>query len=144
MPALRTLGSKVDRAVDDGLGRLSDEQLRRILRTSAGQRVLFSGLAVRLRPAAANGLAATIQFDLTDDGDPVGTWTVGLDGLGSARARPRAPRKATATLTLELVDLGRIAAGRLDPASAVLSGKLDLRGDYSAMMQLSGLLSRKR
>jgi putative sterol carrier protein len=138
------MAQRVDRAVDDGLGRLSDDQLRRILRTSAGQRVLFTGLAVRLRPAAAKGLSATIQFDLTDDGTAAGTWTVGLDGLGGARARPRAPKKATATMTVELVDLGRMAAGRLDPASAVLSGKLDLRGDYGVMMQLSGLLTRKR
>jgi alkyl sulfatase BDS1-like metallo-beta-lactamase superfamily hydrolase len=141
MPALRNLARKVDRVVDDRLSRLDDDQLLRILRTPAGQRVLFTGLAVRLRPAAAKGLHATVQFDLTDDGKEAGIWTVGLDGLAGARARPRAAKEPSATLTLELVDLGRMAAGRLDPAAAVMSGKLDLKGDYGVLMRLSGFLT---
>jgi alkyl sulfatase BDS1-like metallo-beta-lactamase superfamily hydrolase len=141
MPALRNLARKVDRVVDDRLSRLDDEQLRRILRTSAGQRVLFTGLAVRLRAAAARGLNATIQFDLTDEGKPAGTWIVGLDGVAGARARPRAAKEPSATLTIELIDLGRMAAGRLDPGAAVMSGKLELQGDYGVLMRLSGFLS---
>jgi|SRR5581483_9015428 len=141
MTALRSLARKVNGAVDDRLSRLDDEQLLRILRTSAGQRVLFTGLAVRLRAAAAKGLHATIQFDLTDEGKPAGTWTVGLDGVAGARARPRAAKEPSATLTLELIDLGRMAAGRLDPGAAVMSGKLELQGDYGVLMRLSGFLS---
>jgi putative sterol carrier protein len=143
-PASRRLSRRAERIVEDRLARLDDERLRRILRTSAGQRALFTGLALRLRPAAARGLSAAIQFDLTDDGAPAGTWTVGLDGVGSARARRRPANEAAATLTLELIDLGRMAVGRLDPGVAVISGKLDLAGDYGVLLKLSGLLMRKR
>ncbi|MCW3067259.1 MAG: class flavin-dependent oxidoreductase [Solirubrobacterales bacterium] len=129
--------------VENRISRLDDDRLLRILRTPVGQRVLFTGLAARLRPASARGLSATIQFDLRDERTDAGSWTVGLDGVGSARARRRAAGDATATLTLELADLGRMAAGRLDPGVAVISGKLDLAGDYGVLLKLSGLLSRK-
>jgi len=143
-PASRRLSRRAERIVEDGLARLNDERLRRILRTAAGQRVLFTGLALRLRPAAARGVSTSIQFVLTDDGTPAGTWTVGLDGVGSARSRRHSANDAAVTLTLELIDLGRMAVGRLDPGVAVISGKLDLAGDYGVLLKLSGLLTPKR
>jgi putative sterol carrier protein len=65
---------------------------------------------------------------------------VALDGRGAARARPGAGRDATATLTMEVVDLGRMAAGRLNPGVAVVTGKLDMRGDLSLLLRLGSLL----
>jgi alkyl sulfatase BDS1-like metallo-beta-lactamase superfamily hydrolase len=121
---------------------LGDEHLRRILRTSAGQRVLFTALAFRMRQASASGVAARLAFELTDEAAAAGAWTVALDGRGAARARPGTSRDATATLTMEVVDLGRMAAGRLSPGVAVVTGKMDLRGDLSLLLQLGNLLGR--
>jgi putative sterol carrier protein len=119
---------------------LGDEHLRRILRTSAGQRVLFTALAFRMRRASASGVAARLAFELTDAAAEAGAWTVALDGHGAARARPGSGRDATATLTMEVVDLGRMAAGRLNPGVAVVTGKLDMRGDLSLLLRLGSLL----
>ena len=119
---------------------LGDEHLRRILRTSAGQRVLFTALAYRMRPASASGVAARLAFELTDETAAAGAWTVALDGRGAARLSAGAGRDATATLTMEVVDLGRMAAGRLSPGVAVVTGKMDLRGDLSLLLRLGNLL----
>jgi putative sterol carrier protein len=125
--------SRIDRA-------LGDEWLRRILRTSAGQRLLFTALAFRMRRVSASGVAARLAFELTDQTAAAGAWTVAMDGRGSARARPGAGRDATATMTMEVVDLGRMAAGRLNPGVAVITGKVDLRGDLGLLLKLGGLL----
>jgi putative sterol carrier protein len=144
MSAIATAFESLAGRVEDGVARIDDERLLRILRTRAGQRLLFTGIALRLRAASARGLSAAIQFALRDGGEDAGTWTVGLDGVGGARARHRPARAPTATLTLELVDLGRMAAGRLDPGSAVITGKLDLSGDYGVLLKLSGVLAPRR
>jgi putative sterol carrier protein len=119
---------------------LGDEPLRRILRTSVGQRALFTALAYRMRRASADGVAARLAFELTDSTEEVGAWTVALDGQGAARAQTGGERDATATLRMEVVDLGRMAVGRLNPGVAVMTGKLDMRGDLSLLLRLGSLL----
>jgi putative sterol carrier protein len=46
------------------------------------------------------------------------------------------------TIKLGAADFLRIAAGELDPAKALLSGRLDLAGDFAVAMRLASMFGQ--
>jgi putative sterol carrier protein len=80
------------------------------------------------------GLDRTVKFDLKGDG------VIFIDG-------PRVSNEdapADCTLVVSLGDLVALAKGQLDPAMAMMRGRLKVKGDMSVAMQLPTLLSRAR
>jgi putative sterol carrier protein len=80
------------------------------------------------------GLGKTLKVDLRGDG------CIFLDGA----AVTNEDRPADCTLDLSKNDFEDLARGRLDPATALMRGRLRVRGDLSVAMKLPALLARAR
>ena len=61
---------------------------------------------------------------------------------GRATARPGASDAAKLTLTLSVADFVRIAGRDLDPIKAVLTGRLELAGDFAVAMRLGEMFGQ--
>ena len=68
-----------------------------------------------------------------------GTASVERDG---ARARAGGAPGPDLTIRLGVADFLRVAAGELDPAKALLSGRLDLEGDFTVAMRLAAMFGQ--
>ncbi len=98
-------------------------------------------MAARFDPVAAAGFTGDVRYELRTAGGELRTWTVHcrLDGA-SATSGP-APDPAV-TLKLTLADFARVAAGELDPGSALLTGRLDLEGDFAVATRLGEMFGQ--
>jgi putative sterol carrier protein len=99
---------------------------------------LLADLVKRFRPEAAEGLNATYQLHLTgDDGD---YWHLTIANqecsLGSGPATD-----ADVAISMNMEDWSQLVAGRLDPVSAFLSGRVRVSGDFSLATRLAALFA---
>ncbi len=67
--------------------------------------------------------------------------TLIIDGTGEINSIYLADEAADCTIITKYEDFLRMATGKLDPMSAVLSGKLDIKGNMQAAMKLQELLT---
>jgi alkanesulfonate monooxygenase SsuD/methylene tetrahydromethanopterin reductase-like flavin-dependent oxidoreductase (luciferase family)/putative sterol carrier protein len=114
--------------------RSDDRRLERTVGSEFGLRMLFGGMAQRFRPDKAAGFAGDIQYQLRANGT-VKPWVVSIDGR-RASARPGQATAPSLTITTDVADFLRIAAGELDPGNALLTGKMVLEGDFTVAMRL--------
>ena len=82
-------------------------------------------------PEHANGFAGALQYDLRRGDGRVVQWTVEV-GPQQATARPGPAGAPALTLKLTVADFLRMAARDLDAGKALLTGRLDLEGDFCA------------
>ncbi|WP_187369414.1 LLM class flavin-dependent oxidoreductase [Baekduia soli] len=115
-----------------------DERLERTIGSRAGLRAVFAAMARRFVPEQAGGFAGDIQYDLRGAGDTLVTWTVTVDGE-RATARPGPAESPALTIKLTRADFARLAGGDLDPVKALLTGRLDLEGDFGVAMRLGAM-----
>jgi putative sterol carrier protein len=99
--------------------------------TSAQQ--VFAMMPTRFNAAAAAGVNATYQFDLTGDGG--GTWQVKV-GPGGAEVSEGAPGPANITITMAAGDYLDMINGKLNPQMAFMGGKLKIKGDMSLALKM--------
>jgi len=96
----------------------------------------FDQMGSRFRADKAQGMNATIQYDIT--GDDGGTWNAVIKdsactvGAGAA-ANPNL------TLTMSSKDWLDLVSGKLSGQMAFMSGKLKLKGDMGLAMKVGGL-----
>jgi putative sterol carrier protein len=101
-------------------------------------RLLFGIVARRFDATQAGGFEGELQCDLRTTAGRVRSWTIVVAG-DRARAR-RGPAGAPALVaTAKAADLARMAAGELDTGRALLTGRLDVRGDFRLMMRLGAM-----
>lgn len=98
---------------------------------------LFAALAARFVPARAEGFVGELCFVVRRPGGDR-PWTLEL-GPDRARARRGRSAEAALTLTLAAADLARLAAGTLDPATALMTGRLELEGDFALAVRFGEL-----
>ena len=98
-------------------------------------------MARAYRPERAPGFSGDIRYELTDSRGRVRTWTVSCSPAG-ARAAPVAADAPALTIKLAVVDFIRMAGRDLDPAKALLSGKLDLEGDFGLAIRLAEMFGQ--
>ncbi|MGW5413788.1 LLM class flavin-dependent oxidoreductase [Actinomadura geliboluensis] len=108
----------------------TDEQIERRFGPSA-QRLFFAGMARAYDPSASGGFTGELEFRLTRT-----TWTLVL-GESRARARPGPADDPALTLTVKTADFLRILAGDANPATLLMDGRLELRGDHDLAPRLS-------
>ncbi len=132
--AARARGTAAFRA---WVARSDDRRLERTLGTRGGLRLLFGALERQL--AHAGGLTGEVTFLLRASDGAVRPWTVAADGTGARVGAGPDPRL---TVRMGLADLVRIAGGDLDPGDALLTGRLDLEGDFALATRLGELLDR--
>ncbi|MFO7172212.1 MAG: SCP2 sterol-binding domain-containing protein [Bacillota bacterium] len=88
-------------------------------------------------PERLQGLSAVYQFELTGEGG--GTYHVRIaDGQAAVVEGPA--QDAGCTIQMEAADFQALVAGRLNPMTAFMTGKLKVRGDLSLAMKLQSLL----
>lgn len=117
-----------------------DARLERTVGSTLGLRGLFAAMERQFDPRRAGDFAGVIQYDLRV-GAEVRSWSVAV-GDGAASARPGASDDPQLRLALALADFARIAAGELDPVSAVLTGRLELHGDFGVAMRLGEMFGQ--
>jgi hypothetical protein len=121
--------------------RSSDRRLERTLGSDAGLRMIFNEMGRQFVPENANGFAGDIQYDLRSAGGRERSWTVAI-GPDRALARPGASADPKLVLRLGLADFLRIAGRDLDPGKALLTGRMDLRGDFSVAVRLGEMFGQ--
>lgn len=121
---------------------VDDRRLERVLGSPTAQRVLFGLLASAYMPERGAGLTGELCFEVRrSDGAPA-SWTLVL-GPAGARARAGVGHAPLLTVKAPLAALVHVAAGELDPGDAVLTGQVDLEGDFALAMRLGELFGRE-
>jgi putative sterol carrier protein len=96
----------------------------------------FDAMSGRFKADRAQGVKASIQYDITGDGG--GTYHVDIaDGKCSSQPGPTA--SPTLTLTMAAQDWLDMTSGKLNGQMAFMSGKLKLKGDMGLAMKLAGM-----
>jgi alkanesulfonate monooxygenase SsuD/methylene tetrahydromethanopterin reductase-like flavin-dependent oxidoreductase (luciferase family)/putative sterol carrier protein len=137
----RTLEARGEQAFQAFVRRASDERLARTAGSAAGLKVLFSGMERQFVAQRAAGFTGDIQYNLRAADGTLRPWTVTVDG-DRAIARSGASDAAKLTITLSVADFVRIAGRDLDPVKAVLTGRLELAGDFSVAMRLGEMFGQ--
>ncbi len=135
------LGRRGEAAFSALVRRGDDRLLERTAAAPPGLRVLFGQMTQRYVPEKADGFAGEVQYDLRTTGGDVRTWTVTL-GAAAATARPGPARDARLVMKLSLADFLRIAARDLDAGEALLTGRLDLEGDFVLATRLGEMFGQ--
>jgi len=95
-------------------------------------REFFDSLESRVGQKDLSGIRHTYRFEI----DGAGTWTVAIDGgrvTVSEGATGGAP-DATVRTSSDVFD--RLVAGKQNPATAFMTGKVKVEGDLGAVMKL--------
>jgi len=121
--------------------RSGDRRLERTIGTRAGLRALFSAMEARFVPAAASGLTGDLLFELRSADGRVQPWTVSITP-DRARARPGRPADPRLTVRLGVADFARVASGDLDPGRGLLSGRIDVQGEFPLAARLGEMFGR--
>lgn len=100
---------------------------------------ILDRLARRLQanPAKLQGVTATFQFRLT--GEDGGTYHVTVAG-DAVTVREGEAAAANCTVTMAAADFKAMVSGALNPAAALMGGKLRLDGDIALALKLQSLL----
>ncbi len=139
--ARRTLEARREQLFQSFVRRSGDERLARTAGSAAGLKVLFAGMERQFVAERAAGFAGDIQYNLRAADGTLRSWTVTVDGA-RAIVRPGAADAAKLTMTLSVADFVRIAGRDLDPVKAVLTGRLELAGDFAVAMRLGEMFGQ--
>jgi putative sterol carrier protein len=96
----------------------------------------FDAMAGRFKPERAQGVKASIQYDITGEGG--GTYHVDV-GDGKCAVAPGPAASPSLTLTMAAQDWLDMTSGKLNGQMAFMSGKLKLKGDMGLAMKLAGM-----
>jgi putative sterol carrier protein len=141
MALRRSLVRRGERAFKSYVTRSDDVRLERTVGSRQGLRVLFGLMAGAYDPERAAGFEGDIQYDLRGSDGVVRPWTVSVDPQ-RATIRPGRSPSPKLVLKLGIADFVRIAGGDLDPGKALLTGRLDLQGDFSVAMRLGEMFGQ--
>jgi putative sterol carrier protein len=102
----------------------------------------LADFVARFRPDAANGIEAVYQLCLTGDGDPPDSaeqvWHLVVADR-QCRLAPGPADSPDVAITCSVADWDDLASGRLDPFSALVSGRLRLEGDLELATRLQAM-----
>jgi putative sterol carrier protein len=99
---------------------------------------IFPIMAQRLIPEKAQGVNASIQFNLSGDNGGL-YWLKIADG--KAEAGEGAVDNPKMTLKASADDYFAVANGTLNPTQAVFTGKLKIEGDMSLAMKMTTMFA---
>jgi putative sterol carrier protein len=96
----------------------------------------FDAMGGRFRPDRAQGVKATIQYDITGEGG--GSYHVDIAD-GRCAVQDGAAASPSLTLTMAAPDWLDMVGGKLNGQMAFMSGKLKIKGDMGLAMKLAGM-----
>lgn len=86
--------------------------------------------AIKAKMTADSGLAATLKFDCGGDG------VIFLDGKSVPNNVSNDNRDADCTVAITVADLQDMLAGKLQPTTAFMTGKMKVSGDMGVALRL--------
>jgi len=95
---------------------------------------VFDVMPSRFNPAAASGVNATYQFDLTGDGG--GTYQVKIANGACEVTQGNPNPSPNITITMAANDYLDMVSGKLNPQMAFMGGKLKIKGDMSLALKM--------
>jgi putative sterol carrier protein len=134
-------GVALERAFKAFVRRSSDARLERTVGSPRGLRFVFAQMPRAYRPDRAAGWTGDIRYELTDARGATRTWTVTCEPDRARVGEGTAPDPGL-TIKLGVADFIRVAAGDLDPAKALLSGRMDLEGDFAVALRLAAMFGQ--
>jgi alkanesulfonate monooxygenase SsuD/methylene tetrahydromethanopterin reductase-like flavin-dependent oxidoreductase (luciferase family)/putative sterol carrier protein len=137
----RTLETRGERALVAFVKRSGDRRLERTVGSRPGLKALFAGMERQFVAERAAGFTGDIRYELRGADGDVRIWTVTVDG-DRARARPGGAPDPKLTIKMTLADFVRLAGRDLDPVKALLSGRLDLAGDFAVAARLGEMFGQ--
>ncbi|HEV7752460.1 MAG TPA: LLM class flavin-dependent oxidoreductase [Baekduia sp.] len=137
----RAAEARAERALKAFVRRSTDRRLEQTVGSRLGLKAVFAGMERQYVPERAGGFAGDIQYDLRGADGSVRSWTVTV-GPVAAQARPGASADAKLKIAVSLSDFARIAGQDLDPVKAVLTGRLELAGDFAVAMRLGEMFGQ--
>jgi alkanesulfonate monooxygenase SsuD/methylene tetrahydromethanopterin reductase-like flavin-dependent oxidoreductase (luciferase family) len=130
-----------ERAFQAFVRRSDDRRLERTAGSERGLRLLFGAMADAFEPDKALGFNGDLRYELRATDGTVRTWTVRIAGE-HATALPGVDGPAALILRLAIADFVRMAGRDLDPGKALLSGRLDLEGDFALAARLGEMFGQ--
>jgi alkanesulfonate monooxygenase SsuD/methylene tetrahydromethanopterin reductase-like flavin-dependent oxidoreductase (luciferase family)/putative sterol carrier protein len=121
--------------------RSDDRRLERTVGSARGLKTIFGAMERQYRPDKAAGFGGDVQYDLLGMDGQVRSWTVTV-GPGGCSTRQGSATAPKLTIKTSLSDFVRMAGLDLDPAKALLTGRMDLEGDITVAMRLSEMFGR--
>ena len=120
----------------------SDEQLDKRFGNRVAQTVIFQGMARSFRPDRSGGFEGDIVYELGRNGG-ADAWTISVrDGRASARPG-RTAGDPRLVMRMPLVDFAKIVGGEQDPSLPLLSGRIEIEGDYKVAIQLGEMFGQR-
>jgi hypothetical protein len=130
-----------ERAFHVFVRRSDDRRLERTAGSDRGLRVIFGAMAQAYKPDKAGGFAGELEYELTRSDGRVVSWTIALDAE-RARVRPGAASAPALKLKLGVADFVRLAGRDLDPGKALLTGRMDMEGDFALAARLGEMFGQ--
>jgi hypothetical protein len=114
-----------------------DAWLERFLALPLVERGLFSALASRFDPTAAEGFEGRVTYELERPatGGPSSRWTIQIIN-GRVVLRLDDTAESAVRLRMPVADFIRVAAGAVDPAEPILKGRAHAEGDLGVLARL--------
>ena len=137
----RTVHAQSQAAFRSWVKRSDDRLLERTAGSPQGLRILFAAMQSAFLPAEAGGFTGELAYELRGRDGGVRSWTVTL-GPDRARARPGPAIAPQLTVKLAVADFVRIAGRDLDAGTALLTGRMDLEGDFSLAARLGAMFGQ--
>jgi alkanesulfonate monooxygenase SsuD/methylene tetrahydromethanopterin reductase-like flavin-dependent oxidoreductase (luciferase family)/putative sterol carrier protein len=137
----RLLEERGEKAFQAFVKRADDRRLERAAGSPGALRVLFGAMERQFVPERAAGFTGEIQYDLRTRDGRVRSWTVAITPE-AATARPGAAAAPKLTVKLGLADFLRLAGRDLDPGKALLTGRMDLEGDFAVAARLGEMFGQ--
>jgi putative sterol carrier protein len=104
--------------------------------TPSSCKQVFEQMPSRFKKDAAQGLNAVYQFDLSGEGG--GKWYISINN-GQCDIKEGAYSSPNITISMAAQDYLDMAAGKLNPQMAFMSGKLRISGDMGLALRFQGL-----
>jgi putative sterol carrier protein len=137
----RAAEGRAEHALQAFVKRSGDRRLEQTIGSRAGLKAAFSAMERRFVPERAAGFTGDIQYDLRAADGRLRSFTVTVDA-DAAKARPGTAAEPKLKITMALADFVRLAGGDLDPVKAVLTGRLELAGDFAVAMRLGEMFGQ--
>src|SRR5207237_1420711 len=130
----RRLNTLAENAFSSFVRGRSDEQLERLFGTTPALRMAFGGMERAFVPEKARGFEGSVQWELHG---PRGTrtWHVRIRDGGAVASEGPAP-DASVKMRMSVPVFARVLARELDPARAMMEGKLEIDGDFAVAAQI--------
>lgn len=121
--------------------RSDDRRLERTVGTNQGLRVLFGVMQSSYAPDQAAGFTGELCYELRTAGGELRLWTLVISPE-RVEARPGRGAEPRLVVKLTVADFVRIAGGDLDAGRALLTGRMDLEGDFSLAARLGSMFGQ--